>query len=84
MFVSAWKGNPCMHICAHVLLCACLLFLCVCVGVMHLQTGGTHVPVHAEAGVQAADWPPQQTTPPCATPGCPQYLKTISIHKRMM
>lgn len=57
---------------------------CVCVCALHLQTGGTHVPVHAEGGVQAADCSPLQTTPRCATPGCPQYLKTESINKGVM
>jgi len=54
------------------------------VRVMHLQTGGIRVPVHAEAGVRAADWSPRQPALPCATPGCPQCLKTESINRGMM
>lgn len=52
--------------------------------VVHLQTGGIRVPLHAGAEALAADWPPRQTTPLCATPGCPQYLKTKSINRRVM
>jgi len=68
--------------CCHMHACECawqLAVLCAFVRVMLLQTGGTRVPVHDEAGDRAANWPPQQTTSLCATPGCPQYLKTGSI-----
>lgn len=50
----------------------------------HLQTEGTHVPGRAGAGVLAADWPPRQTAPLCATPGCPQCLKTESINREVV
>lgn len=59
----------------------CVTFVCLCISVLHLQTEGTHVPVHAEGGVQAVGLPPQQTTLPHATPGCPQYLKIESRNK---
>ncbi len=74
-FMHAWA-----HTCVSMCLYRCVTVCCfVCV--MHLQTGGTRVPVHAEGWVQAADWSPLQTTPLCAIPGCPQYLKTGSINK---
>lgn len=74
--------HPHMHIHVLVYACDCLLFyVCVFVCVMHLQTGGIRGPGPAEAGVRAADWLPQQTTLLCATPGCPQYLKTESINR---
>lgn len=59
----------------------CVAHVLVCVRV-HLQTVGTHVLVHAEAWVRAANRSPQRTTPLCATPGCPQYLKTESVNRR--
>lgn len=71
--------------------CACMrmtmLVFCLCVFFVHdvhLQTGGIHVPVHAGAEVQAADCSPRRPTLPCATPGCPQYLKTESINRGVM
>lgn len=75
------------HVRIHVLVYTCDrcdVFLFVFLRVVYLQTAGTRVPVLAEDGVRAADWPPLQTTPLCATPGCPQYLKTESINRGMM
>lgn len=71
--------HACTPTCIYVHVCD--FCVCVRVCVMHLQTEGTHVPVHAEGGVQAVGLPPQQTTPPHATPGCPQYLKIESRNK---
>ena len=77
------SSPTCVSMCMYMRVTLCC-FMCVSVCVMHLQTAGTRAPVHAEGEVQAADWPPLQTTLLCATPGCPQYLKTESINRVMM